>query len=226
MFVKHIPAGVSLVEAAALPSTICFTYYCLAVLRQATRGKKVLIHAASRGFGLIALQYAKYCGCDVFAAAETQEKLETCGKLGADVCINYSKEDFSKRVKDETAGKGVDIILDVKGPYYFAKNVNCLARRGTLITLGFESGNAGDLDCSISKSISEKKLRHLGANIFTLPPREVGTIFSQVEELVWPLFKDGTIKPTVSRVFCFSQAAEAHKAMESDIVAGNVVLVP
>ncbi|KAL3845887.1 hypothetical protein ACJIZ3_003290 [Penstemon smallii] len=227
MHVKHIPLGVSMTEAATLPVAVCLTIYCLTVLRQATPGKKIMIHAAAstRGFGLIALQYAKYCGCDVFAS-ERGEKLQTCKSLGATVCINYETEDFCNRVMAETSGKGVDLILDINGPCYLAKNVNCLARRGTLITLGFESGCRDYIDRSVFETIEKKELKHIGADILTLPRKEISELFSQAEELIWPLFKDGRIKATVGAIFNFSAAAEAHKVMNRNRVAGKILLAP
>ncbi|KAL3845886.1 hypothetical protein ACJIZ3_003289 [Penstemon smallii] len=223
--VKHIPLGVSLTEAATLPLAVCLTMYCLRVLRQATPEKKIMIHApgSTRGFGLIALQYAKYCGCDVFVA-EMGEKLQTCKSLGAMVCINYETEDLCNRVMAETRGKGVDLILDIIGPRYFARNVNCLARHGTLITLGFESGCEGDIDPLVFETIAKKELKHIGADVLTLPGKEIGTFFSQAEELIWPLFKDGRMKPTIGAMFHSSAAAEAHRVMNRNRVVGKILL--
>ncbi|XP_075512910.1 uncharacterized protein LOC142548459 isoform X2 [Primulina tabacum] len=105
-FVLPIPRGVSIVEAAALPLASCFSLYALSILSEATPSKIILIHEAASGFDIFALQYAKYVGCKVFAAAGMEEKLLLCKMLGADVCINYKKQGFPERVKAETGGKG------------------------------------------------------------------------------------------------------------------------
>ncbi|XP_073147316.1 uncharacterized protein [Henckelia pumila] len=214
--VLRIPSKVSLVEAAALPKASQLTYFALSMLTNVKLGDTVMIHETADGIDIIAIQYVKHIGCEVFAVAGTEEKLRYCKMLGADVCINYKKEDFCKRVKAETGEKGMDIILDVSGIENLQKNMGCLARGGSLVISGFKIGSQVDLD------------------IFSLMKKDISIIdcvgmrrlWSNVAAKIWPLIEAGHIKPIIGKIFTFNEAAEGHRALEEGSIPGKLLLVP
>ncbi|XP_073154106.1 uncharacterized protein [Henckelia pumila] len=217
--VLQIPSTVSLVNAAALPRASCLAFYALSILTQVARGTKILIHGAGDGVGIIALQYAKYVGCQVFAVAETEEKLRNCQTLGAQVCINYKKEDFSKRVKAETGEKGVDIVLDVDDRDHFQKNLDCLAIGGSLVILGFKNENQINIDISV---LVKKDINVIGGDLENLSSARIGSLFSEAGARFWPLIEGGHMRPVIGKVFRFSEAAEAHRALEKHSIPGKM----
>ncbi|XP_073031303.1 uncharacterized protein [Primulina eburnea] len=221
--VLRIPSRVSLVEAAALPKASQLTYFALSVLTNVTLGDTVLIHETAAAIDVIAIQYVKHIGCEVFAVAGTEEKLRYCKMLGADVCINYRKEDFCKCAKAETGGKGVNIILDVSGRDNFQKNMDCLARGGSLVISGFKTGSLVELDLS---SLMKKDISVIGADIWNLNHRRMSQLWSDVAEKIWPLIENGRIKPIIGKIFTFAEAADAHRAFEECSIFGKLLLVP
>ncbi|XP_073125504.1 uncharacterized protein [Henckelia pumila] len=182
--VRRIPSRVSLVQAATLPEASRLTIFALSVLPNVTPGKKFLIHGTAGGFDIIAIQYFKHIGCKVFVVAGTEEKLQLCKTLGAEVCINYREEDFCKRVKAETGGKGVDVILDDSERDHFKKNVDCLARSGSLVFLGHKIGSWVNVDLSI---LMKKDIKIKGVDLQYLGYGEMMRLWSDVEAKIWPL---------------------------------------
>ncbi|GFQ03766.1 quinone oxidoreductase pig3 [Phtheirospermum japonicum] len=186
------------------------------------------------GLGSIAIQYAKYIGCDVFATAGNNEKIKLCERLGAKLCINYTKEDFCERVKLETQGKGVDIILDCVGKSYLEKNVDCLSIGGSLIITGTmvfypmitskdEVDTMFDIDLRI---IDQKKISILGASLLCVPDEVIVNMLAKAVDIVWPLVSKGDIEPVIGKVFNFSEATDALIAMVGFRFPGKVLLVP
>ncbi|XP_073035594.1 uncharacterized protein [Primulina eburnea] len=167
---------------------------------------------------MIAIQYAKHIGCEIFAVAGMEEKLKLCKMLGAQVCINYEKEDFCKRVKAETGEKGVDIILDVSGRDHFKKNLDCLARGGSLVILGHKFGDEVDIDLSF---LAKKDVSVIGADT-----RKLHLFQTKFLSKFWPLIEAGHVKPIIGKIFTFSEAAEAHRALEKSSIPGKLLLVP
>ncbi|XP_075499920.1 uncharacterized protein LOC142538489 [Primulina tabacum] len=198
--VLRIPSGVSLVQAAVLP--------------EASR-----IHDIAGGTDFIAIQYVKHIGCKVFALAGTKKKLRICQRLGAEVCINYRKEDVCKRVKAETGEKGVDIILDVCGRDHFQKNMDCLAKGGSLVISGHEIGSRMDIDLSF---LMKKGISIIGADVRSIDLFERRRLWSDVAATLWPLIEDGHIKPIIGKIFSFDEAAEAHRALEEQADIFNI----
>lgn len=221
--VVRIPCGISIFEAAALPIASCLSLYALSVLSEATPGKRILIHGAAGGVGVIALQYAKHVGCKVFAVAGTEEKLLLCKMLGADVCINYKKQDFRERVMAETGGKGVDIIVDINGSDYFQRNVDCLAICRSLVNLGVKGGHCADIKMSV---LGAKDIRVVGGDLLDGNLERLKSLLSNVVVMLWPVIKAGYIRPIIGHVFSFSQVVEAHRAFEDYCFPGKLLLVP
>lgn len=220
--VLPIPYGVSLIAAAALPQASCLTLYALSMLTNIAPGKTILIHGDAGGIDIIAIQYAKYVGSEVIAVAGMEEKLQLYKMLGAEVCINYKKQDLCKCVKTETGEKGVDVILDTSGRADFQKNLDCLAIGGSLVVLGSNSGSPTNIDLSV---LMHKNINVLGGDLRHLFYANVESIFSDAAAKIWPLIENGHIKPVIGREFSFSEATEAYRALEEHSIAGKILLV-
>ncbi|KAG8377253.1 hypothetical protein BUALT_Bualt08G0009000 [Buddleja alternifolia] len=221
--VMVVPFGIPLTHAASLPQTACLTLWCLKHLRKITSDQSILIHGGAGGVGSFVIQYAKYMGCDVFATEGNKEKLQLCQELGAKVCINYKTEDFCKRVKAETKGKGVNIILDLVGRDYIEKNFDCLAIGGALIVIGYETGSNTIFDL---QKLYQKKISVLGAWTQRLSNEKIEQLLIEAQNDVWPLISRGHITPIIGKAFKFSEAVNAHRAKEKYVFPGKILLVP
>ncbi len=220
------PAGVELATAAALPevtSTVWSNVFMLAGLR---RGDSFLVHGGSSGIGTMAIQLAARVGARVFTTAGTAAKLDVCRELGAEVGINYRDEDFVERVKDETDGAGVDVILDNMGAKYLARNVDALAVGGRLVSIGMQGGTKAELD--LGKLMSKRASVHattLRARPATGPGGKAEIVAAVLHD-VWPDVERGVIRPIVDRRLPMSRAAEAHRLIEASEHIGKVLLLP
>jgi NADPH2:quinone reductase len=216
-----VPKGLSLVEAASLPET-CFTVWGNVYDRaKLAPGESLLVQGGSSGIGVTAIQMAKATGNRVFATAGSDEKCAACVRLGAEKAINYKTQDFLAEVKAATAGKGVNVILDMVGGDYVPKELKALADDGRLVFIAFLRGPKTELD------INELMRRRLTITGSTLRPRTVefkGYIANNLREKIWPLIEAGKIKPQVFKTFPLAQAADAHRLMESSQHIGKIVL--
>src|SRR3954468_17824646 len=140
------PAGVELITAAALPEVTCTVWSNVFLLAGLRHGERFLVHGGSSGIGTMAIQLAARAGARVFATAGTPAKLDFCRELGADVLINYREEDFAERIKQETAGAGVDVVLDIMGAKYLSRNLASLGTGGRLVVLGLQGGTKAEID--------------------------------------------------------------------------------
>ncbi|KAJ9563198.1 hypothetical protein OSB04_008358 [Centaurea solstitialis] len=229
--VLPIPSGVSLKDAASFPEVACTVWSTIFMTSKLTSGETVLIHGGSSGIGTFAIQMAKYLGIKVFVTAGSEEKLKACKELGADVCINYKTEDFVARVKEETEGKGVDVILDNIGGPYFQKNLESLGLDGRLFIIGFMGGVKTDANISLllGKRLTVQGKRHFvdvhGAGLRTRSLEKKAEIVSEVEKNVWPAIAEGKVKPVVYKYLPLSEAGEGHKLMESSTHIGKILLL-
>jgi NADPH:quinone reductase-like Zn-dependent oxidoreductase len=158
----------------------------------------------------------------VFTTAGSPEKCEACRNLGADRAIDYKQEDFATAIKKETGGRGVDVILDMVGGDYTAKNLELLAPDGRLVQIGLLGGAKAQIN------IAPILLRRLTFTGSTLRPRSVeekGAIARDLEARVWPLIANGRVKPIIDSTFPLDRAADAHRRMESSQHVGKIVLV-
>lgn len=215
-----IPAGLSAVQAASLPETFFTVWSNLFGPVGARPGDAVLVQGGSSGIGVTAIQLAVALGHRVFATAGSDEKCEACKKLGARA-INYKSEDFAQVVKEETGGRGVDVILDMVGGDYVAREVSILAVDGRLIMLAFLGGATATLN------LSEIVYRRLILTGSALRPRSVefkNEIARMLIEKVWPLIESGIVVPVIHSVFPLAEAARAHELMESSQHIGKIVL--
>ncbi|KDO75777.1 hypothetical protein CISIN_1g019790mg [Citrus sinensis] len=144
--VLPVPSGVSLKDAAAFPEVACTVWSTVFMTSHLSPGESFLVHGGSSGIGTFAIQMGKCQGVRVFVTAGSEEKLAVCKDLGADVCINYKTEDFVARVKEETGGKGVDVILDCMGASYFQRNLGSLNIDGRLFIIGTQGGAKTELN--------------------------------------------------------------------------------
>ena len=158
----------------------------------------------------------------MYATAGSDRKCAACVRLGADAAINYRTEDFVERIRTETAGRGVDVILDIIGGEYLARNIDALAMDGRLVQIGLMGGSRAQINLT---PILQKRLTLTGSTLRARTPDQKGAIARQLEERVWPLLEAQRAAPVVDRTFPLEQAAEAHRLLESGEVIGKLVLV-
>jgi NADPH:quinone reductase-like Zn-dependent oxidoreductase len=184
------------------------------------------VHGGSSGIGTMAIQLAARAGARVFTTAGTTAKLDVCRELGADVGINYRDEDFVERVKAETDGRGIDVVLDNMGGRYLARNVDALAVGGRLLIIGMQGGTKGELD--IAKLLGKRGSVH-ATTLRSRPatgPGGKADIVAAVRHDVWPDVERGVVRPIVDRRLPMSRAAEAHAVLEASEHIGKVLLLP
>jgi putative PIG3 family NAD(P)H quinone oxidoreductase len=184
-------------------------------------GESILVHGGSSGIGTTAIQLAKAFGARVFTTAGSADKCAACEKLGAERAINYRDEDFVTVVRDLTGGAGVDVILDMVGGDYIARNIKALAPDGRLCQIAFLGGSKAEVD------FLPMMLKRLTLTGSTLRPRPVefkAAIARALEKNVWPLVEKGAVKPVLFKTLPLAQAAEAHRLMESSAHIGKIVL--
>ncbi len=216
-----VPKGLSMVEAAALPETFFTVWTNLFERGHLRPGESVLIHGGSSGIGTTAIQLAKAFGARIFTTAGSLDKCRACETLGADVAIEYKREDFAEVIRQKTSGRGVDVILDMVGGDYFQRNINSLAVEGRLVNIAYQRGAQVEVNFN---PVMRNRLTITGS---TLRPRTVeqkGAIAAALREKVWPLIERGTVRPQIFRTFPLAEAAEAHRLLESSDHIGKVVL--
>lgn len=217
------PKNLTAVEAAGLPETV-FTVWSNVFIRAAlTAGETILVHGGSSGIGTTAIQMAKAFGATVLATAGSAEKCAFCEKLGAARAINYMTEDFISATKDETGGKGANVILDMVGGDYIERNFKAAAIDGRIAQIAFLQGAQADVDFS---PLLGKRLTLTGSTLRPRTVAEKAELARQIEEKVWPLVADGRLRPIIDRSLPLSQAAAAHERMESSVHIGKIILTP
>ena len=216
------PKGYDAVKAAAVPETFFTVWANLFQMAGLTEGESVLIHGGTSGIGTTAIQLATAFGAEVYATAGSAEKCEACEKLGVKRAINYREEDFLEVIKAETDGKGVDVILDMIGASYFAKNLSALAKDGCLSMIAFLGGNvAENVDL---RPIMVKRLTVTGSTMRPRTADEKRAIRDELVAEVWPLLETGKIAPVIHDVIAFDDVAEGHRLMESSNHIGKIVM--
>ena len=215
-----IPPGLSVDMAAGLPETY-FTVWSNVFDRGGlVAGESILIHGGSSGIGTTAIQLAKAFGARVFTTAGSGEKCRACEELGADRAINYREEDFVSVIREITEG-GVDLVLDMVGGDYIARNIKILSPDGRLVFIAFLGGSKVEID------FMPAMLKRLTITGSTLRPRPIAfkaAIAGNLEEKVWPLLASGQVKPILFKTFPLEEACEAHRLMESSTHIGKIVL--
>lgn len=216
-----VPAGLTFVEAAAIPETFFTVWANLFQMASAKRGDAVLIHGGTSGIGTTALMLCKAFGIEAFATAGSEQKCKAITALGGK-SINYRTRDFAAEVLAQTGGRGVDIILDIMGASYLAGNLTALARDGRLVVIGFLGGSIADgLDL---QALALKRATITGSTMRARTGPEKAKIASELRTHVWPLLEAGLCRPLIHQVFPLTDAASAHALMESGAHIGKIVL--
>jgi NADPH:quinone reductase len=218
---QPIPDGLDMLEAAALPENY-FTVWTNVFERGALRaGETFMVHGGSSGIGLTAIQLAKEFGASALTTVGNAAKAEFCRKIGADLAINYKDQDFLDEVMRYTDKRGVDVILDMVGGEYTNKNLRALAPSGRLVQIAFLQGSNVQID---ALPIMVKRLTVTGSTLRPRTIEEKAAIAKALQEKVWPALAAGRCKPVIHEVFALSDAAAAHKLMESSIHIGKIML--
>lgn len=216
-----IPAGLTAVEAAAIPETF-FTVWTNVFERGALKaGETLLVHGGGSGIGTTAIQLAKAFGAHVVTTVGSDEKARDCVRLGADLAINYKAEDFVEATRAATDGKGANVILDMVGGDYAPRNHAAAAVDGRIVQIATLRGAKVEVDLRV---IMAKRLYHTGSTLRPRTVAEKAAIAEALREKVWPLLAAGRCKPVVDSVFPLAEAAKAHERMESSAHIGKIVL--
>ncbi len=216
-----IPSALELISAAGVPETF-FTVWTNVFERGRLRaGESFLVHGGSSGIGTTAIQMARAFGARVFATAGTDEKCVACENLGAERAINYNTRDFVAAVLPLTDGNGVDVILDMVGAPYFSRNVELLALEGRLVQIAVLRGAKAEINLV---RLLRQRLTITGSTLRSRTVEEKGAIAEALEKAVWPLVEAGKIRPVIFATFPLSEAAEAHRLMESGSHIGKILL--
>jgi len=219
--VMPVPAGVSLVDAAALPETACTVWSNVFMVAGLGRDEWFLVHGGAGGIGTMAIQLAAAVGARVMTTAGSADKLEQCAALGAEVTIDYKQQDFVAEVLGATDGHGADVILDNMGAKYLGRNVEALATEGRLVVIGMQGGTRGELDLG---ALMRKRGAVIATTLRARPVEGKAAICAAVVEHVWPLVADGTIRPVVGTTMPLADAGRAHALMESGTHVGKILL--
>ncbi|MGE9808453.1 NAD(P)H-quinone oxidoreductase [Janibacter sp. G1551] len=219
--VLPVPAGVDLADAAALPEVVATVWSNVFLTANLQPGETLLVHGGSSGIGTMAIQLATAIGAKVAVTAGSADKLEACRELGAQVLINYRDEDFVERIKEETDGRGADVILDVVGAKYLARNVDAVAVAGRLVVIGLLGGTKAELDLG---TLLRKRAAVIATTLRARPLEEKAVIVAAVREHVWPLIEDGTVRPVIQSRHPLADAAQAHREMEASGHIGKILL--
>jgi len=216
-----VPRGFDMTTAAAIPETFLTVWTNVFERGRLRAGESLLVHGGSSGIGTTAIQLAKARGARVFTTAGSAEKCAACERLGAERAINYRADDFVAAVKSATGGRGVDVVLDMVGGDYFARNLDALAVEGRLVEIATLSGAKAELNI---QTIMQRRLTITGSTLRARPIADKGAIAAAVYREVWPLFESGAVKPIVFQTFPLREAAKAHALMESSEHIGKIVL--
>ncbi|MDD9725195.1 NAD(P)H-quinone oxidoreductase [Roseovarius sp. SK2] len=215
------PAGLSAVEAAALPETYFTVWTNLFRIGRLAEGETVLIHGGASGIGTTAIQIARAIGATVYTTAGTDEKCQACRDLGATEAINYRSARFEEEIAHLTDGRGVDVILDMICADYLNRNLASLAVAGRLVIIAFLGGGKTQIDI---EGMIRKRQTLCGSTLRPQSPQEKGLIAADLLARVWPLLEQGKIKPVINSVHPLARAADAHAELEDGGHVGKIVL--
>ncbi|MFF2850112.1 NAD(P)H-quinone oxidoreductase [Streptomyces sp. NPDC058001] len=217
-----VPAGVGLVESAALPEVICTVWSNVFMIAHLRPGETLLVHGGASGIGTMAIQLAKAVGAKVAVTAGGKEKLRRCAELGADILIDYREQDFVEEIRAATDGAGADVILDIMGAKYLQRNIDALAVNGRLAIIGMQGGVKGELNIA---TLLGKRGAVTATSLRARPVAEKTAIVAAVREHVWPLIAAGQVRPVVDRTLPLRDAAAGHRVLEESGHVGKVLLV-
>jgi putative PIG3 family NAD(P)H quinone oxidoreductase len=213
-----VPAGLDFADAAALPEAV-FTVWSNVFQRgRLLAGETFLVHGGTSGVGLAAIQLARLFGARVFATAGSEEKCRACETAGAERGINYKTEDFERALE----AAGVDVILDMVGGDYVAKNLNLLRPEGRLVFINTIKGAAPKVNLM---QVMSRRLTITGSTLRSRESEFKAALAAEIENRLWPLLPARKFRAHVFRTYPFAEAAAAHRLMESSRHIGKIVLL-
>lgn len=216
------PASIDLVAAAGIPETFFTVWTNVFDRGRLAAGQSALFHGGAGGIGTTAIQMAAARGATVYATAGSDEKCRACEQLGAAHAINYKTRDFVEAIRDLTRDRGVDLVLDIMGGSYVARNLSVLAVDGRLVQIAFQSGETSAL--VDFRRILGRRLTVTGSTLRPRSVEEKGQIADALRAHVWPLIERGAVRPVIYRILPLNDAAAAHRLMESSEHVGKILL--
>jgi putative PIG3 family NAD(P)H quinone oxidoreductase len=216
-----VPEPLTLIEAAALPEALFTVWSNLFQRGNARRGDKVLVHGGTSGIGTTAILLARLRGLEAIVTAGSDEKCRRALEIGAAAAINYRDKDFVEEVKRITDGAGVQVVLDMIGGDYLPRNLACLAEEGRHVSIAAQRGAKAEVPIW---TVMAKRLTLTGSILRARPVGFKSALAAELKREVWPSVEAGRLKPIIDSVFPLSQAAEAHRRMESGDHIGKIVL--
>ena len=216
-----VPPALSMVEAAAMPETLFTVWSNVFERAYATEGEWILVHGGTSGIGTMAIHLANLFGLTIIVTAGSAAKCEAARRIGADHAIDYKAEDFVARVMEITAGRGVDIVLDMVGGDYVPRNLQCLAEEGRHVSIAVQGGMQATIPIF---EIMRKRLTLTGSTLRPRPLEFKALLADELHRTVWPFVTEGRLKPVIDKVFPLSEAPAAHARMESGEHVGKIVL--
>jgi putative PIG3 family NAD(P)H quinone oxidoreductase len=215
------PRNLSLTTAGAVPETACTVYNNVFMIAALKPGETLLVHGGASGIGTMAIQLAKAFGARVACTAGSPEKLQRCRELGADLTIDYTTQDFAAELTDH-GWHGADVILDIIGAKYLARNIDALAVNGRLANIGMQGGMTAEINLG---ALMAKRGAVYSTTLRARPVTEKTQIVQAVREHVWPLIESGQVVPVIDTELSMTEAAQAHQKMASSTHIGKIVLL-
>ncbi|HVV92917.1 MAG TPA: NAD(P)H-quinone oxidoreductase [Hyphomicrobiales bacterium] len=216
-----IPPGLDATSAAAMPETFFTVWHNVFERGGLEAGETLLVHGGSSGIGTVAVMLGVAFGATVYATAGSADKCAACAKLGAARAINYREEDYVAVVKEATGGRGADVILDMVGGDYVARNYDVAAEDGRIVQIAFLGGSKAEVDLN---PLMRKRLTHTGSTLRNRPVEVKAGIARGLEQRVWPLLAAGHCRPVIDSVFPLRDAAAAHARIDSGAHVGKIML--
>lgn len=216
-----LPSNLDFIQAASLPEAFFTVWSNVFNLAKIKKQETLLVHGGSSGIGVTAIQLAKAFGINVIVTAGSQEKCDFCLQLGADAVINYREKDFVSEVRRFTEDKGVDVILDMIGGDYLARNIKCMTYDARLVQIAIQKGYQAEINLL---AVMLKRLTITGS---TLRDRDLAfkrNIAQQLLQQVWGLIEKGSILPVIDQTFSLEKAGQAHQRMEAGLHKGKIIL--
>jgi putative PIG3 family NAD(P)H quinone oxidoreductase len=216
-----IPAGLGAVEAAGLPETFFTVWTNLFERVRLRTGERLLVHGGTSGIGTTAIQLSRAFGARVFATAGSEAKCAACRVLGAEAAIDYRREVFEEVVLRLTGGEGVDVVLDMVGGTYIARNLKALRTEGRLVCIAVQESPRAEINLL---PILQKRLTLTGSTLRPQGPEAKARIAAGLEREVWPLLARGVLQPVIDSRYPLAAAAEAHARLEAGQHVGKIIL--
>jgi NADPH2:quinone reductase len=219
--VMPLPSPLTLAEAAGVPEALLTVWHNVFERGGLRPGEWLLVHGGTSGIGTTAIQIAKAFGGLVVATAGSEAKCAACRDLGADVVVNYRSEDFVAAVRAATAGRGADVILDIVGGDYLARNLDAAAEDGRVVQIATQAGPKTSIDL---RRILLKRVTLTGSTLRSRAPAFKAELARAVEEAVWPVIADGRFRPVIDSVFPLEEVVEAHRRIDGGEHIGKIIL--